>query len=77
MRGKRRQDGWLTAEWSKRLKDIVYNFPTSKRDARLLDYALTRDCVGGKSLQDSLVERGYDLTTLQFSIRKAISDETA
>ena len=69
MRGKRCTDGWLTAEWSKRERDILYHYP-SKPDGHLLHCRLGVGSTQGKALLDELEERGYDLTTLQFSIRR-------
>ena len=75
------KDGTLTAEWGKLpydAPDICFTWGKgcSSADARLLNNAL-----GGKmyseikkDYEDSLIEelkaRGYDITTLKFSIRK-------
>jgi len=63
----------LKAQWSKRHKDIVYVWgdDVSKGDSRLLHNTINVVVnLGGKSLQEELIARGYDITTLKFSIQK-------
>ena len=52
--------------------DIVYDFGDgcSRRDARLLHAAFSAKVIDGKDLYRELQERGYDLTTLRFTISK-------
>ena len=71
MRGKRYTDGWLTVRWSKRDGDHLVESP-SKPDGRLMYGILFRplDMLGGRSLADELTECGYDLTTLEFAVRR-------
>ena len=58
--------------------DLFYCYPANecgmKRDSRLLSMAFERtEIIDGKTLRESLEERGYDITTFKFSIlRKAI-----
>lgn len=70
----------LSARWSKREKDIVFRYP-DRPDGHLLNDALCNarmrrdyDSATGFRLEGSLVDelkaRGYDLTTLRFSIQK-------
>jgi hypothetical protein len=69
----------LTACWSKRENDILYSFP-SKPDGHLLNsvisaprqrYDYTTDRVEYEpSLREELAARGYDITTLRFSIER-------
>ena len=64
----------LKAKWSKSQRDIVYAWGEGihKSDAHLLHSALTNTMkFGEKSFQEELEARGYDLTTLTFSIMKA------
>lgn len=60
----------LTAKWSKKDNDIVFDY-ASKIDGRLLYHAF---CIvkitDDKNLTDELESRGYDITTLRFSISK-------
>ena len=68
------KSGTLAARWRRNHEgmgsDIVYYFP-NKPDGGLLQYALTH-CPLGESrwLIDELEKRGYDLQTLEFTIRK-------
>ena len=72
----------LRARWSKKLKDVIYYFPSSP-DGHLLNTILSGErChpntkspgwLGyewGPSFLQELEDRGYDITTLKFSIRK-------
>lgn len=60
---------WLL--WSKKHKDIMYKWPNHKNDAIMLDtyfnYLKFHQC---DTLLKELEKRGYDLTTIRFSIRK-------
>lgn len=79
--------GWkettLAAKWSKREKDVMFYYPGSKSDGHLLhcffSYARTSftemQDPKSKSLLDELEARGYDITTLKFSIKKKKSTE--
>ena len=62
----------LVAKWSKRENDILYHWQAgSKTESRLVAYALeTAGVFKGNSLRRELQERGYDITTLKFSIRR-------
>lgn len=69
---KRDRETTLSANWSRREKDVMYHFPSSPdghwlhswfRWARLDDKTVT-------SFLDQLKERGYDVTTLRFSVKK-------
>lgn len=64
----------LTMKWSKRERDMMINFPT-KPDGHLLHTVLNGqrfDAEGRPepSLVDELAERGYDLTTLRFTVTR-------
>ncbi|MBE3084621.1 MAG: hypothetical protein IMZ64_00205 [Bacteroidetes bacterium] len=65
----------LSAKWVKSKNDLIYAFP-SRPDGRLLNNIFTAqrlspgDLSIQKSFIDELTERGYDLTTLRFSIKK-------
>ncbi len=76
----------LTAKWSKREKDIMFDFPEYKADGHMLcSYLCNKrhmykmDALGGFTTEEipSLVQelelRGYDITTLKFSIQKKAS----
>ena len=66
--------GQLKMGWSKREKDISYAWGgdgASKNDATLLHAILTMPIKHfDKTFQQMLVERGYDITTIKFSIQK-------
>lgn len=54
--------------------DIYYTNepPAGRPDARVLAYAFEdTDVFDGRSLRQVLIDRGYDITTLRFSIQKA------
>lgn len=55
----------LRARWSKKEKDLMLHFPegiSTKSDAHWLS------CLFDKQFTDELSRRGYDPTTLKFSI---------
>lgn len=70
----RARPGELKATWSRREEDINFDWGGSgagKPDGHMLYGAIC--CVvlvGGKTLMQELEARGYDLTTLRFSIRQ-------
>ncbi len=83
LRGKSWNDGWLTAYWGREegsrsgSKDLIFGSP-NRPDGHLLYWALTGLEVCDKSsLVKELEARGYDITTLQFSIRRKKSEEKA
>jgi hypothetical protein len=69
-----RKDTTLYVFWSKKERDFMYAYPTSAADGHLLHYWFSpRFWPSGeerKSLYQELEERGYDTTTLKFSIKK-------
>jgi hypothetical protein len=77
IRGKHWNDGWLTAYWGHESrasrgaqKDLVFGSPC-RPDGHLLYGALSFVDMGhGKTLTQELEARGYDITTLQFSIKR-------
>lgn len=71
---KRTKENTLKARWSKKENDVLFFYP-SKPDGHYLYAALSCDRFDydGRSQPSILKEleaRGYDLTTLQFSICK-------
>ena len=77
--------GQVKMYWSKREKDLMFdwNSPASKSDSHLLHNVLCnkrflpsflspKEWQEEKSLIDELEERGYDITTLKFSIKKKV-----
>lgn len=51
-------------------RDIIFHYPTRKCDGSLLYHAFSQPLGdNGKSLMDELVDRGFDLSTLRFSIQ--------
>jgi len=72
---KKVKENLLYARWSKKLKDIIYFFP-SRPDGNLLNNILTSkrhhsfDEAEYPSFIEELEARGYDLTTLKFSIER-------
>lgn len=68
--------GQLKVGWSKQEQDIVFAWGgqgADKSDAGLLNVMLTSTpkCFD-KSIQDELIARGYDITTIRFSIQKKV-----
>jgi hypothetical protein len=57
----------LSARWDKRENDILISYPRSC-DGHLLYSALCHGFDGGVALVDELQARGYDITTLRFSV---------
>ncbi len=63
----------LRVRYSKRHKDMMYHYPTTAADGSLLHLAFSyahHFTLGGLSLYKQLEARGYDLTTLKFSIKR-------
>lgn len=74
LRGKHWEDGWLTAYWGRESrgshKDLVFGSPC-RPDGHLLYGALSFvEVTNGRTLIQELEVRGYDITTLQFSIKR-------
>jgi hypothetical protein len=71
---RRTKENTLSAKWSKKEKDVMFHYP-SKPDGHYLYGALSRprydyDGKPTPSIIDELKSRGYDVTTLLFSICK-------
>lgn len=71
------KDGQLLVKYGQEdgERDLFYCWPDNdsgmKRDVRLLMLALERNEVwDGKSVRQELEDRGYDITTLKFTISK-------
>lgn len=66
--------GELRMQWSKRENDLAFSWGgegACKADSNLLATALAMTPIaGGRTLRGQLEERGYDITTLRFSIRR-------
>lgn len=63
----------LTAKWSKRQKDIVFDwdFGVSHHSPGMLnEFFFHVTCSSGKTLIEELKERGFDIETLRFKIHK-------
>lgn len=74
LRGKSWDDGWLTAYWGRESRgesrEIIFGSPC-RPDGHLLYGAFCSVDMGhGKTLVQELEERGYDITTLQFSVKR-------
>jgi hypothetical protein len=70
----------LRARWSKRERDILYSYPRHGSEGAILHhhFSILRDPElrvadyyrpAGKTLIEELEARGYDITTLKFSIK--------
>lgn len=63
----------LKVKWSKKENDFLISFPRSCDGSLINDYLFNHqywyDSRMKKSLKDELEERGYDLTTIKFSIK--------
>jgi hypothetical protein len=72
---KRTRENSLDIRWSARERDIVYRHPTHKADGHLLHYVFDvprkrEDGTYDDPVWKQLEDRGYDLTTVRFSICK-------
>lgn len=81
IRRKHWKDGWLTAWWGRQYrgerKDLHYGFPCSP-DGHFLHNSFNHvKGLDGKPFIQELEERGYDITTLQFSIRRKKVDDSS
>ena len=78
MTTRRTYDNSLIVKWSKRERDLMIGGPRGC-DRHLTHYAL--NCVPGPtkpgdlSFVDELEKRGYDITTLRFSVMRAESND--
>lgn len=60
----------LSAKWSAKEKSILYSYPR-KQDGGMLAAAFEMcKLLDNKTLLQELEDRGYDITTLKFSIEK-------
>lgn len=67
----RRPKGDLVAYWNDSARDLMYNWDKHPPDGHLLHGALNHTPVhDGRSLVQELEARGYDITTLRFSIKR-------
>ena len=70
------KDGELLVRYGKEFgdEDLFYCYPDNecgmKRDSKMLMLAFERPLLDGKTLRQELEERGYDITTLKFSVMK-------
>ena len=76
------KDGELLVKFGQEYgdKDLYYCYPENecgmKRDSKILMFAFERNEVWeGKTLRDELEARGYDITTLKFTIKKKTIDD--
>lgn len=73
IRGKSWDDGWLTVFWGRESrgdkKDLIFGSP-NRPDGSLLHTAFCSQEIHGKTLIQHLEERGYDISTLQFSVKR-------
>lgn len=65
----------LYVRWSKREKDLLYNYPRKSDAGILINYfeqlESSATCDGKvRNMRQELEARGYDLTTLKFSIKR-------
>lgn len=60
----------LHVRWSKRERALLYHYPTRAQDGGMLSHAFEGQVhLHGITLTAELEERGYDVTTLRFSIQ--------
>lgn len=74
MSGRRTKENSLSAYWSKREKDIVFCYP-AKVDGHFLHNRFSNppwryDGMIDTAFLDELKARGYDVSTLRFSVMK-------
>lgn len=66
---RRRRDNSLAIEWSKREKDLMFFHDKHKPDGHLLyNFFCHTKTSTGKTFVEELKERGFDITTLRFSV---------
>lgn len=74
LRGKSWDEGWLTAFWGRESDwenpDVIVGSPCKPDGGLLLSALCSLDVGYGKSLVKELEIRGYDITTLQFSVKR-------
>lgn len=79
LRTPKAKDGELLVKYGKEYgdEDLFYCYPDNecgmKRDSRLLSMAFERTVIfpeDGRTLRQELEARGYDITTLKFSVMK-------
>jgi hypothetical protein len=69
------KEGELLAKYGKHEGDLdifyCYTAPAAKSDSRILSTAFEETKIfDGKTLRQILIERGYDITTFKFIIKK-------
>ncbi len=64
----------LRIRWSKREKDLSFSHDKRAADGHLLYNAFCCEKIAGKTLVEHLEERGFDITTLRFDIKRAAHD---
>lgn len=76
IRGKSWNDGWLTAYWGRESrgqpKELIFGCPR-KSDGGLLNFVFSHARLSWAPERNFLKEleaRGYDITTLQFSVKR-------
>ena len=60
----------LLITWSKKEKDLVFHYEDHAYNGQLLHCFVNVIEYDGQTLRQALEERGYDITTLKFSIKK-------
>lgn len=75
IRNKSWSDGWLTSYWgrdqrSSLSKDLIFASPCHADGHLLYDMFCHAKSANGKTFKEELEARGYDVTTLQFSIKR-------
>jgi len=65
----------LYVRWSKKEQDLLYNYPRKSDAGALIDYferlENSATCDGKlRTMRKELEARGYDITTLKFSIKR-------
>lgn len=59
----------LRITWSKREKDLMFHYP-NRPDGHLMHTLISHTRINDKTLREELIARGYDITTLKFSIER-------
>ena len=74
LRGKHWDDGWLTAYWGRESRgskmDLIFASPCRPDGHLLYGSFCCAEVTKGKTLLQELTERGYDISTLQFSVKR-------
>ena len=68
------KDNTLAVKWSKREDDLLINYPRES-DGIMIDYYFYHLKYDNKNLIQELIDRGFDIKTLKFSVELKKEDK--